>query len=426
MDDGYPVPKAMDGMAAFPLANGNIMLIRNHEDADAPSRFRPRPANSTSSSAGILNRFLSTDYGPRTFAYDQYTCGGTTSIEVEPHGQRRKVREFWSLVGTFRNCAGGETPWGSWLSCEETMESATAAGAEKNHGYVFEVPVTAGPGNPAAPVPIKQLGRFAHEAAVVDPATGIVYETEDQGDVSGFYRFVPELRPGKPGDLAAARGVLQMMSIRGAPGYELAVSQKVGVPLPAGWVNIPDPDPVPPSVAGSGVTRSAVFQQGLDAGGAVFRRLEGIWMSQGKIYFDSTNGGEAGMGQIWVYDPRAETVTMVYESANIHELDFPDNITISPRGGLVICEDGAAGQHIKGLTPSGALFDFARNLHSSTEFAGACFSPDGQTLFVNIYGRSSVRTVQPYKSNLLSVIGAETREKALTLAIWGPWGTGLI
>jgi hypothetical protein len=306
------------------------------------------------------------------------------------------------------------------------MEAAAAAGAEQNHGYVFEVPVTAAPGNPAVPVPIKQLGRFAHEAALVDPATGIVYETEDQGDVSGFYRFVPESKPTKPGDLAAARGKLQMMKIRTGDNVETAVGQKVGAALPVSWVDVPDPDPVPPSVTVSGVTMSAVFKQGLDAGGAIFRRLEGIWLQSGKIYFDSTNGGEAGMGQIWVYDPRAETVTMVYESANIHELDFPDNITTSPRGGLVICEDGTAGQHIKGLTPSGALFEFARNLHNSTEFAGACFSPDGQTLFVNIYGRSSVRTVQPYKSSLLNPIGAEAREKALTLAIWGPWGTGLI
>jgi hypothetical protein len=217
-----------------------------------------------------------------------------------------------------------------------------------------------------------------------------------------------------------------MMKIRTMDRYEAAVGQKVGVPLQVSWVDVPNPDPVPPTVAVSGVTMSSVFKQGLDAGGAIFRRLEGIWISQGRIYFDSTNGGEAGMGQIWAYDPRAETVTMIYESLNIHELDFPDNIAVSPRGGLVICEDGTAGQHIKGLTTSGALFNFGRNLHNSTEFTGACFSPDGQTLFINIYGRSSVRTVQPYKSSLLSPIGAETREKALTLAIWGPWGTGLI
>src|SRR5437867_4438268 len=119
MADGFPVPKAMDGMAAFPLGNGNILLIRNHEDAEVPNRLRPRPADSTSSTAGILNPVLNAHYGPRAFAYDAYCGGGTTSIEVEPR-LRRRVREHWSLVGTFRNCSGGVTPWGSWLSCEET------------------------------------------------------------------------------------------------------------------------------------------------------------------------------------------------------------------------------------------------------------------------------------------------------------------
>jgi secreted PhoX family phosphatase len=88
MSDGYPVPKAMDGMATFPLANGNILLIRNHEDSDPGSRFRPRPPNSTSTSAGILNSILNTHYGPRDFAYDEFAGGGTTSIEVDPHSRR--------------------------------------------------------------------------------------------------------------------------------------------------------------------------------------------------------------------------------------------------------------------------------------------------------------------------------------------------
>ncbi|MBM3813856.1 MAG: DUF839 domain-containing protein [Acidimicrobiia bacterium] len=426
MDDGFPVPKAMDGMAAFPLRNGNILLIRNHEDADPASRFRPRPANSTSTSAGILNYLLDTHYGPRGSAYDRFMGGGTTSIEVEPTGRRRKVREYWSLVGTFRNCAGGVTPWGSWISCEETLEASAAAGAEQNHGYNFEVPVDTTPGNPAPAIPLRRMGRMAHEAIAVDPATGIIYETEDQGDVSGFYRYVPSKRITRPGELATDEGRLEMLKVTLQDRYETALNQRVGVPHHVSWVPIPDPDPFPPSVVVGGVTRSGVFNQGLNAGGAIFRRLEGAWYADGKIYFDSTNGGEAGMGQMWVYDPRAETITMIYESEGIHALDFPDNIAVSPRGGLVICEDGAGAQHLRGLTRTGELFDFARNIHNSTEFAGACFSPDGQTLFVNVYGRSSVRTVQAYRSPIQFPIGAEQREKALTLAIWGPWGAGLL
>ncbi len=424
MDDGYPVPKAMDGMAAFPLHNGNIMLIRNHEDGDAGSRFRPRPPGSTSTSAGIHNSILNTHYGPRNFAYDEFAGGGTTSIEVEPHHQRRVVRQYWSLVGSFRNCAGGPTPWGSWLSCEETFEGVSTTNFSQNHGYMFEVPVNAQPNNLGTPVPLKHLGRIAHEAAAVDPATGIVYETEDQGNVSGFYRFVPSTKPTQPGDLARTSGSLEMLKVNSAPGYETAIGQTVGVALDVSWVSIPIPDPSPPTLTFEGGTTSAVFKQGLDAGGARFRRLEGCWAADGKIYFGSTNGGNMGFGQIWVYDPSAETITLVFESPGPDVLDAPDNICVSPRGGIVVCEDNGGAQFLRGISPGGEIFDLARNLHNTLEFAGVCFSPDGRTLFVNLYGRSSVRTTLPYKSPLLIPIGPETRERAMTLAIWGPWRSG--
>ena len=426
MTDGYPVPKAMDGMAAFPLPNGNMLLIRNHEDSDTPARFRPRPANSTSTTAGILNSILESDYGPRSFAYDRYMGGGATSIEVEPGGRRRRVREHWSLVGTFRNCAGGVTPWGSWLSCEESLEAAASTGAEKDHGYVFEVPVDTVPGRPAAPIPLKQLGRMNHEAAAVDPDSGIIYETEDQGDVSGFYRFVPATKPAKPGDLAVMAGSLEMMAVSRQSNYLTSVGQQLGVALPIRWVKISNPDPNPPSVVVNGVTMGSIFKEGLDAGGAIFRRLEGIWYFKGKFYFSSTNGGEAGSGQIWLYDPRAETITLVYESPGIHEMDFPDNIAVSPRGGIIICEDGAGAQFLRGLTPAGQIFNFARNIQNTLEFAGACFSPDGETMFVNLYGRGAVRTITPLGVTIQYVVGPEVNEKAMTLAIWGPWGSGLL
>jgi uncharacterized protein len=423
MSDGYPVPKAMDGMATFALANGNILLIRNHEDNDPGSRFRPRPPDSTSTSAGILNPILNTHYGPRDFAYDAFAGGGTTSLEVEPDS-RRVVRQHWSLIGTLRNCAGGPTPWGSWLSCEETLENTSSTNFAQNHGYIFEVPVDATPGKPASPVALKHLGRFAHEAAAVDPATGIVYETEDQGNVSGFYRFVPSTKPTKPGDLALTGGTFEMLKVNAAPGYETAIGQTVGVALDVSWVPIANPDPSPPSIQFEEETTSAVFKQGLDAGGARFRRLEGCWFSRGKIYFVSTNGGDQGFGQVWVYDPGAETLTLIFESPGPDVLDGPDNICISPRGGLVICEDASAAQFLRGISPTGEVFEFARNLHNTIEFAGACFSPDGRTLFVNIYGRSTVRTTQPYKSPVLIPVGPEKREFAITLAIWGPWRSG--
>ena len=424
MTDGFPTPKAMDGMAAFPLPNGNVLLIRNHEDAQAANTLRPRPPGSTSTSAGILNGILDTHYGPRAFAYDTYAGGGTTTLEVQPDGHRAVVSHHWSLVGTLRNCAGGPTPWGSWLSCEETLESASATGLASNHGYIFEVPMQTSPGAPAAPVALRHLGRFAHEAVAVHPTAGIVYETEDQGDGSGFYRFVPNAPPQQPGDLANTPGRFEMLAIAGKPQYETAINQQVGVALPVTWVPIADPDPVPPSVVISGATVSAVFAAGHAAGGARFRRLEGCWEHNGRIYFVSTNGGNMGFGQVWVYDPASETLTLVVESPGHDVFDGPDNICSTPRGGLMVCEDAGAAQYLRGVSPSGEIFDFARNLRNTIEFAGACFSPDGKTLFVNLYGRSTVRTTQPYRSPVQIPVGPERFERAATVAIWGPWNSG--
>lgn len=334
------------------------------------------------------------------------------------------MQHHWSLVGTLRNCAGGPTPWGSWLTCEETLASSSATGYAQNHGYIFEVPLDTVPGTPAQPVALRHLGRYAHEAVAVDPATGIVYETEDQGDGSGFYRFVPSAKPTQPGALAITSGALQMLKVAGTTAYETAINQTVGVPLPVEWVTMTNPDPSPASVVVSGQTLSAVFIEGLAAGGARFRRLEGCWYGSGRIFFVSTNGGNMGFGQVWVYDPSAETLTLVVESPNHDVFDGPDNICTSPRGGLVFCEDATGAQHLRGISPSGEVFDLARNLRNTLEFAGACFSPDGRTLFVNLYGRSSERTTLPYRSPVQIPVGPERFERAATVAIWGPWRSG--
>ncbi|HWP34868.1 MAG TPA: alkaline phosphatase PhoX [Thermodesulfobacteriota bacterium] len=405
MDDGYPTPRAFDGMAAFRLPDGRVRLVRNHEDRESAASYR-----------GLLARVLREARGPRAFAYDEVGGGGTTSLDVDP-GTRRLLGHHWSLVGTIVNCAGGPTPWGSWITCEETTDGP-ARGWAKKHGYCFEVPLDTQPGRPAPPVPLVRLGRFSHEAVAVDPATGVVYETEDAGDTSGFYRFVPERRPQRPGELATLSGRLEMLAVRGAPGYETAVDQKVGVPLPVEWVGVAEPDP---DLEGGAPT---VFAQGLSAGGARFRRLEGCWFGGGRVYFHSTSGGDRGLGQVWVYDVAASTLTLLFESDDPDVLDGPDNICVTPRGGLVLCEDGGGTQFLRGLTPDGAIFDLARNTHNTSEFAGACFSPDGETLFVNIYGRSTTRVTTPRPGGEPVVHPPEAGERALTLAIWGPWAEG--
>jgi secreted PhoX family phosphatase len=194
----------------------------------------------------------------------------------------------------------------------------------------------------------------------------------------------------------------------------------VGESLPCEWVSIADPDPTP----ATGALGSAVFTAGFALGGARFRRLEGCWYANGRIFFVSTNGGDAGVGQVWAYDPAAERLTLLVESPSHHVFDGPDNICVSPRGGLMVCEDAGAAQFLRGITLDGEIFDFARNLRNTIEFAGACYSPDGQTLFVNLYGRANVRTVQPFGSPVQIPVEPERFERAATVAIWGPWGAG--
>ncbi|MGH8905879.1 MAG: alkaline phosphatase PhoX [Egibacteraceae bacterium] len=383
MSNGSLTPRAHDGMCALPLANGGIRLIRNHED-----RFPPETA---------------TLIGDAATAYDQRAGGGTTSLEIEvtSSGERRLVRSFVSLNGTIVNCAGGPTPWGSWLSCEETTEGR-AQGWEQEHGYVFEVPATAQ--NAVVAQPLRAMGRFVHEAAAVDPRTRIVYETEDNG-TAGFYRFIPD----RPGDLRAG-GSLQMLAVRDQSGYDTRTGQRMGQALPVVWVDIDDPDP-----EDAAVNDLAVYQQGFAEGGATFARLEGCWWGDDAVYFNSTSGGDVEEGQVWEYRPTGADqgiLRLIFESPDEAVLDNPDNITVTPRGGIVLCEDGdRAHLFMRGLTRDGQIFDFAQNLVNNREWAGATFSPDGQTLFVNIQGDTS-----PDGDGDLG----------MTFAIWGPWEKGAL
>jgi secreted PhoX family phosphatase len=376
MSDGYPTPLAHDGMAAFRLPNGNTRLIRNHENRNPPG--------------------LGSTFGDPTKKYDPLGGGGTTSLELNPQ-TRELIRDFVSLNGTIVNCAGGLTPWGSWVSCEETTAGVPPWG--KKHGYAFEVSALAR--SPVDAIALNAMGRFAHEALAVNPHTGIAYETEDAGSTSGFYRF----RPDRPGQLGSGR--LQMLAIKGKPNADLQTGQKVGKPLPVIWVDIEDPDP-------EVFSPDAVFQQGWALGGAAFNRLEGCWYADGRIYFTSTQGGDAGLGQVWEYRPHGSSgraLTLIFESPNIDVLNLPDNLNVTPRGGILLCEDGDdRPDHLKGLTRDGAIFDFARNEQNDREWAGACFSPDGETLYVNRQGATS--------------FPMPPGDEGMTFAIWGPWEAG--
>ena len=390
--DGFLVPNAFDGMAAFPLPNGNVRLIRNHEMIDPAASARP----------------IGTPY------YDRTGSGGTTSLEVRISGEGDGLRvelvdEFASLAGTRINCAGGPTPWGSWLSCEETTEGP-GDGFDRPHGYIYEVPAAAA--GPVDAVPLKAMGRFVHEAVAVDPETGIVYETEDTWYVpgirpgAGLYRFIPD----EPGVLAAG-GRLQMMAVTGEPGYLTARNQTPGVVLPAHWVDIDDPDPEEAED-----DQLAVFRQGLDRGAARFARLEGAFYGDGGIYVVSTSGGDETSGQVFHYRPTSAEegeLTLVFESPGPDILDSPDNLVVSPRGGLVMCEDGTGDQYVRALDREGRIVNLARapldpGRQLAGEFAGSCFSPDGRVLFFNQQGdRQAGGTLA-----------------SGTYAMWGPWEDG--
>ena len=364
MSDGRPTPPAHDGTAAF--ADGRLVrLVRNHELRGSGPAF-----------------------GPLAQAYDPSCPGGTTTLVFDP-AHPSSPESFASLSGTSTNCAGGPTPWGSWLTCEETYHETRSSGRVLRHGYVFEVPSAAT--SAVAAAPLRALGRFVHEAVAVDPQTGVVYETED-ADAAGFFRFVP--RKG----LEAGR--LQMLTLEDRKNADLRSKQTPGRPLAVSWVDVDEPDP--------GRGRPSCHRQGFLKGAAVFRRLEGAWWSavDRAVYFTATDGGDARAGQVWAFRPETggSTLTLVYESPSPEALFKPDNITVSPGGGLLVCEDpdGSGPCRLRGLSRDGRLWSFAADNRAGArdEFTGACFSPDGTWLFVNLQGLG------------------------VTFAITGPFGSG--
>ena len=361
MDDGEPVPDRADGMGAFSGPGGRVILVRNHEI---------RAAQSLLGGGG----------------YDRWKSGGaleggTTTLVYNP-ASGRVERQYRSLAGTIRNCAGGVTPWRSWLSCEEDVTNAGGDVAQ-DHGWVFEVPADLK--GRVDPVPIRGLGRFNHEAAAVDPRTGIVYLTEDRDD-SLFYRFLPH-RPGRLAD----GGRLQALAIRGGPvdSRNWADAQLMpGRPLKARWIDL----------TGTDSGNDDLRQRGAARGATLFARGEGIHMGRGELYFIATSGGAAKLGQVMRYRPsrgegtpgeelRPGTIDLFFESASPDQFHYGDNLTIAPNGDLLVCEDQSGelvDNYIRGIRPDGTLYAFAR-LKLQTELAGACFAPDGRTLFVNIF-----------------------------------------
>jgi secreted PhoX family phosphatase len=398
LGDGNTVPARPDGMAAFRGSRGNSILVRNHE-INGPG--------AALGGAGAV--------------YDPMTKGGTVTVEVDAHGNVVSGSDFVSLRGTQNNCAGGQTGWNTWLSCEETVNGDDVGNdftGQSNvgllkHGYVYEVPSD----GTSSAVPIRSAGRFAHEAAVVTPSGDAVYLTEDNfAFASGFYRYLPPSRGRRRSEIADG-GQLQMLKVVGVDNADLSLGQSAGASYDVEWVDIDDPDPTFAPGTTNDQAIVAVGDQGRAQGAAIFSRLEGAYYSGGNVYFISTQGGATasgdsapfgfgdGRGQVWLYKPGADRLSLVFESPGSSTLDLPDNVVVSKHGSLVLCEDGSGDNFLRGLTRGGQVFDFARNADPSLagqEFAGATFSHDGSTLFVNI----------------------QSSRPSYSIAIWGPWQEG--
>ena len=367
MDDGNLVPAAHDGMGAFAGPNGRTIIVRNHELSPGA------PAHSA------VDKKLIYDPGKGATP----GLGGTTTLHFDTKTQRLE-KHFLSLTGTARNCAGGVTPWNSWITCEETtLRPSSDNSLEADHGYNFEV--HANQTGLLEPVPLKAMGRMVHEAVTVDPRGVIVYQTEDRGD-SLFYRFLPNT----PGQLHRG-GRLQALMVRDKPSLDTrnTAASKTPVPvaqtLDCSWVDIQDPES----------PADTLRTQGFAKGAARFSRGEGAWTSPEAVWFVSTDGGRAGKGQVWRYVPSpyeglpAESrfpgrLELFFEPNDASIVDNPDNIVVAPWGDVFLCEDGPGSNGVIQVNHDGQAFPFALNVMNNSEMCGACFSPDASTMFVNI------------------------------------------
>lgn len=385
MSDGFKVPGKHDGMAVFQHDEDRVVLVRNHELGH--NHFKLGPFEDNTKLPDSIDKSLVFDPGTKDY---QPFVGGTTNVVYNT--KTGKIdSEFISLLGTDRNCAGGPTPWGTWVTCEEPADTTSEWGL--NHGWCFEVPATTAVGM-TKPVPLKAMGRMRHEAIAVDEASGAVFLTEDRND-GCIYRFLPTTK----GKLADG-GKLQALAIRGQKSADTSnwpemTSKKfpIHTRFKCDWIDLDEVES----------PKDDLRLLAQKAGAARFTRGEGMWygsaesVGRASIFWACTDGGAKRFGQIFRYFPDTDEVELFIEPNDDSLLKNADNITIAPWGDLFICEDTKGFNHLRGVTPEGQLYTLARNAQKNGEFAGACMNADGSVLFVNL------------------------QAEGLTLAITGPW-----
>jgi uncharacterized protein len=391
MDDGNPTPGIFDGMASFAGRGGSTILIRNHENRSRPGEVP----------VVVPER--------KRYDRDPNVRGGNTKLVVDRN--RQVVESFAVLGGTHTNCAGGLTPWGTWITCEEifnygAVESNVTPGTGTPHGYIFEIPADAS--KPVQPIEVNDAGRFSHEA--VAWLDGALYETEDRGDAA-LYRFVPDRTPREHGDLATFGGALQALAVKGRPNFD-ANTANPGESYPVEWVTLEEPDPPTDTVRAEAQSKGA----------AIFDRTEGCWSADRRLYFDCTTGGEAQLGQLWEYIPRGRSageLRLIYESTSSETLENPDNLVVVPATGHVFLQEDSGGeQFVRGVNRRGEIYDFARGVLTDSEFCGGCFSADGRTFFVNHQGGRQ----DGAPGNGDDPTNPPDTTAGVTFAIWGPFG----
>ena len=354
MSDGLRLPDLPDGMGAFNV-NNNIVLVRNHE-LDLGNRMNKSAFKNPEKQMKELG----------SKHYDKYGIGGTTTVVLN-RTTKLVEREFLSLSGTNDNCSGGVTPWGTWLTCEENIQKKRANTVA--HGYVFEVD----PRNDflSDPIPLKNMGRFYHEAVAFDGYQN-AYLTEDRDD-GLIYKFEPKI----PNSLTD--GELYALKIKGEKDSRnwRNPSIELNKKYIAEWVKIKDVDP----------DDDTMRYEGINSGATPFSRPEGIVATKDSLYICCTSGGPLKRGQIWKIIPsnKGETyIELWHEVQDRSGINMPDNIVVAPWGDLIICEDNSRLNRLWGITPKGNPYLIAENNYSGAEFAGACFSPFDNTLFVNL------------------------------------------